>query len=68
MRTTHDGHEDDRIRTPLAARTQPVKPVEKKKPIENELEFALPDDVDEEAVQNRRDDPAGPGDCPVSLD
>ena len=31
-----------------------MKPVEKKKPIENEFEFAPPDDVDEEAVQNRR--------------
>jgi type IV secretion system protein VirD4 len=28
--------------------------VEKKKPIENEFEAGLPDDVDEEAVQNRR--------------
>jgi type IV secretion system protein VirD4 len=31
-----------------------AKPVEKKKPIENEFEAGLPDDVDEEAVQNRR--------------
>ncbi|MGB3898060.1 MAG: conjugal transfer protein TraG [Mesorhizobium sp.] len=31
-----------------------VKPVEKKKPIENEFEIAPPDDVDEEAAQNRR--------------
>jgi len=49
---------DDEDTTESERRLQPelsrVKPVEKKKPIENEFEFAPPDDVDEEAVQNRR--------------
>ncbi|MBX5086753.1 conjugal transfer protein TraG [Rhizobium lentis] len=31
-----------------------VKPVEKKVPIENEFEIELPDDIDEDAVRNRR--------------
>ena len=49
---------DDEDTTESERRLQPelsrVKPVEKKTPIENEFEFDPPDDVDEEAVQNRR--------------
>ncbi len=49
---------DDEDPTESERRLQPelgrVKPVEKKKPIENEFEPDLSDDVDEEAAQNRR--------------
>lgn len=54
-----EGHMgDDEDPTESERRLQPelnrVNPVEKKKPVENEFEFDPPDDVDEEAVQNRR--------------
>ncbi|WP_353429680.1 conjugal transfer protein TraG [Paracoccus denitrificans] len=49
---------DDEDPTESERRLQPelsrVKPVEKKKPIENEFEPDLSDDADEEAAQNRR--------------
>ena len=49
---------DDEDPTESERRLQPelsrAKPVEKKKLIENEFDFDPPDDVDEEAVQNRR--------------
>lgn len=49
---------DDEDPTESERRLQPelsrAKPVEKKKPIENEFEPDLSDDVDEEAIQNRR--------------
>ena len=52
------GDTEDEDPTESERRLQPelnrVKPVEKKKPIENEFEAGLGDDVDEEAVQNRR--------------
>ncbi|WP_283179946.1 conjugal transfer protein TraG [Gemmobacter sp. 24YEA27] len=52
------GDAEDEDPTESERRLQPelnrVKPVEKKKPIENEFEAGLSDDVDEEAVQNRR--------------
>ena len=52
------GDTDDEDPTDSERRLQPelnrVKPVEKKKPIENEFEVGLGDDIDEEAVQNRR--------------
>ena len=52
------GETEDEDPTESERRLQPelnrVKPVEKKKPIENEFEAGLGDDVDEEAVQNRR--------------
>ncbi|MBB6014515.1 type IV secretion system protein VirD4 [Aquamicrobium lusatiense] len=49
---------EDEDPTQSERRLQPeltrVKPVEKKKPIENEFEAGLADDPDEEAAQNRR--------------
>ena len=49
---------EDEDPTQSERRLQPelsrVKPVEKKKPIENEFEAGLSDDPDEEAAQNRR--------------
>ncbi|KFI25452.1 conjugal transfer protein TraG [Paenirhodobacter enshiensis] len=52
------GEAEDEDPTESERRLQPelnrVKPVEKKKPIENEFEAGLGDDIDEEAVQNRR--------------
>lgn len=52
------GETEDEDPTESERRLQPelnrVKPVEKKKPIENEFEIGLGDDMDEEAVQNRR--------------
>ncbi|WP_323718550.1 conjugal transfer protein TraG [Paracoccus aminovorans] len=52
------GEAEDEDPTESERRLQPelnrVKPVDKKKPIENEFEAGLSDDVDEEAVQNRR--------------
>ncbi|AMY71242.1 conjugal transfer protein TraG [Frigidibacter mobilis] len=52
------GDTEDEDPTESERRLQPelnrVKPAEKKKPIENEFEAGLSDDVDEEAVQNRR--------------
>jgi type IV secretion system protein VirD4 len=52
------GEAEDEDPTESERRLQPelnrVKPVEKMKPIENEFEAGLGDDVDEEAVQNRR--------------
>lgn len=49
---------EDEDPTQSERRLQPelgrVKPVEKKKPIENEWEAGLTDDVDEDAAQNRR--------------
>ncbi|MFN8680329.1 conjugal transfer protein TraG [Paracoccus sp. P2] len=52
------GEAEDEDPTESERRLQPelnrVKPVEKKKPIENEFEAGLGDDVDEEAVQTRR--------------
>lgn len=51
MRDDEDATESERRLQPELSR---VKPVEKKKPIENEFEFDRPDDLDEEAAQNRR--------------
>ncbi|MGE6741193.1 conjugal transfer protein TraG [Allorhizobium pseudoryzae] len=52
------GEAEDEDPTESERRLQPelnrIKPVEKTKPIENEFEAGLGDDVDEEAVQNRR--------------
>ena len=52
------GEAEDEDPTESERRLQPelnrVKPVEKKRPIENEFEAGLGDDIDEEAVQNRR--------------
>lgn len=49
---------DDEDPTESERRLQPelvrVKPVEKKAPIENEFEIEMPDDIEEEAVRNRR--------------
>ena len=46
-----DPTESERRRQPELSR---VKPVEKKKPIENEFEIDPPDDMEEEATRNRR--------------
>ncbi|WEX09195.1 conjugal transfer protein TraG [Chelativorans sp. AA-79] len=48
---SEDPTESERRLQPELSR---VKPVQKKKPIENEFEIALPDEVEEEATQNRR--------------
>jgi len=49
---------DDEDATDSERRLQPelsrTKPVEKKKPIANEFEIELPDDIDEDAMRNRR--------------
>jgi type IV secretion system protein VirD4 len=52
----HMGDEEDTTESErrLHPELSRVKPVEKKKPIENEFEFDPPDDVNEEVVQNRR--------------
>ncbi len=53
-----DQRTNDEDPTESERRLQPelsrVKPVEKKKPLENEFEIAPPDEVEEEAMQNRR--------------
>ena len=58
LEDTHDPPVDDEDPTESERRLQPelrrAKPVEKKKPIENEWEAGLSDDADEAAVQNRR--------------
>ncbi|MGN7712610.1 conjugal transfer protein TraG [Agrobacterium radiobacter] len=46
-----DPTESERRRQPELSR---VKPVEKKEPIENEFEIEPPDEVEEEAIRNRR--------------
>ena len=58
LEDTPDPPVDDEDPTESERRLQPelrrAKPVEKKKPIENEWEAGLSDDADEAAVQNRR--------------
>lgn len=51
MANDEDPTESERRLQPELSR---VKPVEKKKPIENEFDFDHPDEADEEAAQNRR--------------
>nr|WP_313372897.1 conjugal transfer protein TraG [Brucella intermedia] len=52
------GRSDDEDPTDSERRLQPelsrAKPVEKKTPIENEFEIEPPDDIDEDAIRNRR--------------
>ncbi len=52
------GRSDDEDPTDSERRLQPelsrAKPVEKKAPIENEFEIEPPDDIDEDAIRNRR--------------
>ncbi|MBB5704112.1 type IV secretion system protein VirD4 [Ochrobactrum daejeonense] len=52
------GRSDDEDPTESERRLQPelsrTKPVDKKAPIENEFEIEPPDDIDEDAVRNRR--------------
>jgi type IV secretion system protein VirD4 len=51
MRDDEDPTESERRLQPELSR---VKPVEKKKPIENEFEPDLSDDVEEDVARNRR--------------
>ena len=52
------GRSDDEDPTESERRLQPelsrAKPVEKKAPLENEFEIEPPDDIDEDAIRNRR--------------
>lgn len=52
------GRSDDEDPTESERRLQPelsrAKPVKKKAPIENEFEIEPPDDIDEDAIRNRR--------------